>query len=87
MIAVSAIYDVQCCSTVVDDARRHSGCGLCANSKFGQLIKLVPVDVSPADRVTRPLEIFSRTFYCFVIIEILLHAYFEYFSDKVENMC
>jgi len=37
--------------------------------------------------VARSLEIFSRTFCCFVVIEILLHAYFEYFLDiEVEHM-
>jgi len=34
-------------------------------------------------RVARSLEIFSRTFRRFVIIEILLHAYFEHVLDIV----
>jgi len=34
-------------------------------------------------RVAKSLEIFSRTFCHFVIIEILLHVYFEYFLDVV----
>jgi len=33
--------------------------------------------------VARSSENFSRTFFHFAIIEILLHAYFEYFLDTV----
>jgi len=35
------------------------------------------------NRFARSLEIFSRTFCRFVIFEILLHAYIEYFLDTV----
>jgi len=34
-------------------------------------------------RVARSLQIFSRTFCRLMTSEILLHAYFEYFSDIV----
>jgi len=39
----------------------------------------------PAGRVSRSLKFFSRKSCRFVIIEILLHAYFKYFSDIVDK--
>jgi len=43
--------------------------------KISNILVILRVTV----RVARTLEIFSRTICRFVVIEILLHAYFEYF--------
>jgi len=61
---------------------------------FFNTVHLLPKDLSfqhgvaklascPGRRDARSLEIFSRTICFFVIIEILLHAWIEYFFDIV----
>jgi len=67
-------------SWVINKNLRHDHCSSICNALM--MIRVIETfAICRWFRVARSLQIFSRTFSHFVVIDILLHAYFEYFLD------